>query len=535
MKNVYLLLITVILLLLSFTSCMKDKFDVNEMGTNKWNPDIAAPVINTSLTMKDLMDEADGVDWQEDNNNLLSFVYAEELFSQDAQDIITIPDQDTDTTVTWDLPVGLPPGDSASQTVVFTTQFNSNSDVIDSISLDQATVNYTVETNMNHDSKVEITVPGLKKNGQSYKTTLNLDYTGSLPQMVSKTSDISGYTLEFSHSASQNFINANVKITGYGDNNPNNSPYYFDISASFSNIEYKSVFGYLSQYDINLEPDSIELDLFQNNDIGNINLNDPTVRIRFYNSFGMPVNGVFNSIKSATPNDEVELTQSSGAPLDDIYIDYPDMTQIGDVVITNYELNNNNSNIVDVFNINPHWLIYDVTGIGNPGGNTYNFILDTSALKVEAEVDIPFFGSMDAFVLRDTVDFDISQDMDDLGDLQRADIQMVVDNGFPVEASIQVYFADSNSVVLDSLFEDPDIISGAPPGSPPNYKSTESVAKRSNIAKDKGSIDNIVDARKAIIKATMSTTNSGNSSVKIYSDYDLGLKLGVRTKFETEF
>ncbi|MCF8327250.1 MAG: hypothetical protein K9I29_03065 [Bacteroidales bacterium] len=535
MKNVYLLFITLVLLLLSFTSCMKDKFDVNEMGSNKWNPDIAAPVINTSLSMKDLMNEAEGVDWQENNDNSLYFIFAEELFSQNAQDIITIPDQVTDTTVNWNLPVGIPPGDSASQTVVFTTQFNSNSDIIDSISLDQATVNYTIETNMNHDSKMEITVPGLTKNGNSFKATINLKYTGSLPQVVSKSYNISDYSLEFSHSSSQNYLTANVKITGYGDSNPNTSPYYYDIESSFSNIEYKSVFGYLSQYDIDMDSDSVELDFFKNDDYGNISIKDPTVRLRFYNSFGMPIEGVFNTIKSFKPGDEVELTQPSGAPLANVLIGNPGLTQMGDVVITDYVLNSNNSNIEDVFNINPHYLIYDVTGVGNPGGNTYNFIMDTSSLKVEAEVELPFFGSVENLVLRDTVDFNLGEDAEDFGELQSADMQILIDNGFPIEADIQVYFADSNSVVLDSLFEDGNIISGSPPGSPPSYKSTESVSKRSYITKEKGSIDNIVDARKAIIKATLSTTNSGSSSVKIYSDYNIGLKLGVRTKFETDF
>ncbi|MFW6018949.1 MAG: hypothetical protein ACOCPM_00055 [Bacteroidales bacterium] len=533
MKHINLFLL--ILLLISLTSCMKDKFDVNEMGNNKWNPDIAAPVINTSLTMKNLMEEADSLDWQEDNDNFIYFLFAEELFSKEAKDIVTISDQVTDTTISWDMPVGLPPGDSASQTVVFTTQFDANSDIIDSILLDKATLNYTIETNMNHDSKMEITVPGLTKNGNSFKTTLNLNYTGTLPQVVSKSFNISDYKLEFSHSSSQNYLTANVKITGYGDNNPNNSPYNFAISAGFSNIEYHSIFGYLSQYDIDLDQDSVEIDFFKDDSYGNIKFNDPTVRLRFYNSFGMPVEGVFNTIKSYKPGNEVELTQPSGAPLANVYIDNPGINQMGDVVITDYVLNNNNSNIVDVFNINPHGLIYDVTGVGNPGGNNYNFILDTSALKVEAEVELPLFGSLENFVLRDTVDFNISQDMNDAGELQSADIQILVDNGFPVEANLQVYFADSNNVVVDSLFEDGNIISGAPPGSPPNYKSTESVSKRSYITKDKASIDNIVDATNAIIKVTMSTTNSGNNPVKVYSDYDIGVKLGVRTKFETEF
>ena len=534
MKQYYLLFLTLIFLL-SSTSCVKDKFNVNEMGNNKWDPDIAAPVINTSLTMKNLMNETDGVSWQEDNDNLVSLVYAEEIISKKAKDIITIPDQASNKTINWDYPGGIPVGDSLSKTVVFTRQFDFNSDVIDSLTLANGKIDYYIETDMNHDSKMEITVPGLKKNGQSFKTTINLDYTGSPPQTASKTFDVTGYKVEFSHSASQNYLNADVKITGYGDSNPNNSPYYYDIETDFYNIEYSRLFGYLSQYEFDLNSDSVELDFFKGYDFKNVKINDPTVRLRFYNSCGMPFKGVFEELKAAKPNNEVILTKASGAPLDDVDIDKPDINQIGDQVITNMVLDDNNSNIVNAFNIYPHWLIYDVTGVGNPGTNNYNFILDTSALTIEAEVDVPLFGSAENFILKDTVDFDISQNNNDIGELQKADMQVLIKNGFPLEADLQVYFADSNNVVLDSLFEDRNIIKGAPPGSPPDYKSTESASKRTYVKKDKGEIDKIADARKAFIKAKMSTTGSGNNSVKIYSDYDIGFKLGVRTKFETEY
>jgi len=43
-------------------------------------------------------------------------------------------------------------------------------------------------------------------------------------------------------------------------------------------------------------------------------------------------------------------------------------------------------------------------------------------------------------------------------------------------------------------------------------------------------MDNLLKAEKLIILANLSTTNNGVDKVKIYSDYEIDVKLGVQAK-----
>lgn len=526
------------LVVISFSSCLKDKFDINEMGTNKWNPDIAAPVINTSVSMLDVTKEVENAQWGIGSDNLVSLIYIDEIFTNTAEDLISIPDQMVDTTLLWNYPVGIPPGDSASQSYIYSKSLHTtNNEVVDTLYLKNGMLSYSIESDMNHDGKMIITVPGLVKNGQPFQTTLLLDYNGSLPVTASGNYDVSGYKALFTHSGQKNYLNSTVKVVGYGDNNPVNSPYSFNIQSGFTNIRFSKIYGYFDQYDFDIDSDSLEIELFDNKDFGNFTIEDPRVILRFYNSFGMPIEGYIKSLRTYKAPNTVEITKPGGAPLDDIIIDYPQLSQIGDVVITEKLLDRNNSNIDDAIDINPQWVIYDVDGMSNPSGNPYNFALDTSKLKLETETEFPLFGAAWGFTLRDTIDFDLGEGLSEEGELQSAQLQIFLRNGFPVETKVQVYFTDTNMVVLDSLFADgaENILLPATPGPAPKYKVSTPMEKMVYVKKDKQAINNILDAKKAVIKVMAATIDNGNSTVKIYSDYTVDLKLGVRAKFETDF
>lgn len=538
MKNYIRLLLAGLIISLTCTSCLKDKFDVNEMGTNRWDPDMAIPVVNTSLTMVNITQELENTTFGIDDDNLVSIIYTEELFTQTAEDLIKFPDQFIDTVITWDYPIGVPVGDSASQNYIYTNQINTNSgETVDTVYFKQGTISYTVETDVNHDGKMIISVPGLVKNGKPFKTTLVYNYTGTLPQVISETIDISGYRAVFSHSGQKNYLNSQVKVIGYGDNNPIYSPYEYKIESRFENIRFSKIYGYFAQYQFDLDEDSLEITIYDIKDYGQFKFNDPRMRLRFYNSFGMPIEGRINYLKTYKTPVEVEITKLSGAPLDDIAIDYPLLSQVGEVAITETVLDKDNSTIKDGLDIDPQWIIYAVEGMSNPLGNAYNFALDTSKLTLETEMEFPLYGTSAGLILRDTIAYDLSNDLDKDGDLKTAEVQLYLQNGFPVEAQVQIYFADSNYVVLDSLFNGgpQSMMMAADPGPAPSYRVQNPTEKRTYIELNREKIDKIIDARRALVKIITYTSDYGLNTVKIYSDYKIDVKLGVRAKYETEF
>lgn len=535
MKNLYRLVVFGFVLL-SLNSCVKDKFDLNNMGTNQWNPDIAAPVINSSVSMLDVTKKVDSQQWQVDPDNLVSLIYVNKLFSRRAHELIQINNQDTSSTFNWSIPGSLPSGDSVANTLIYDMSLNVGSNyIVDTFVFKTGDLQFRLESDLNHDAKVELTIPGLEKDGNPFYTVMPLNYSGSLPQSASKTLDISGYTANFTHSGQSNLLTATVKITVYGDSNPNNSPYYLDIGSTISAINFKKIYGYFDQFTFNLDTDSVYIDLFYNQ-VGNFSLKSPSINLQFLNSFGMPILVNINELKTYRDPDEVNLTKASGAPLDDILLGYPGLNQVGDVVATERLFDRTNSNIVDAFAIEPEYVIYGVDGISNPSGSTYNFALDTSVMTVNAIAEIPLHGIAAGYALKDTVDFDISDGFGEDAELESLELQAYMKNGFPIDAKVQVYFTDTNMVVLDSLFNGKEnMLMAADAGPAPEYKVTVPVEKWTYIVKQKQSIDNIMDAKRAIIDVDVSTADDGNSVVKVYSDYTVDVKVGVKAVINAEF
>lgn len=517
-------------------ACKKDIFEVKEMGTNQWNPEIAAPVINSSVSMLDVTQEIDNQQWQINPDNLVSLIYEEEIYSKTAQELIQVSDQDTGSIVNWNIPGSIPPGDSVSNTFIYTMSLNTVSkEIIDTLVFKSGTLEFDIHTDLNHDAKIEITIPGLVKNGSPFNTVLQFNYTGSVPQSEMKSLDISGYSAVFAHPGQNNMLSSTVKITVYGDSNPNNSPYYFNIQSSLSNIEFKRIYGYFGQYNFNMSQDTLPIHLFDN-DIANLTIESPVVHLRFLNSFGMPILVQIDEMKTYRDPDEVNITKLSGAPLDDILLDYPNLNQVGDVILTQKSLDETNSNISDAFSIEPKYVIYETEGTSNPSGSTYNFALDTSVLALDAIAEIPIYGTASGFSLNDTIDFDISEGLGDDAELESAELQVYMKNGFPIDTKVQVYFADSNMVILDSLFNGKEnILMAADPGPAPDFKVSIPVEKWTYIKKDKQSIDNMMDAKRAIIDVEASTADDGNSIMKIYSDYTVDVKVGIKATIKTEF
>ncbi|MCF8331440.1 MAG: hypothetical protein K9H84_03225 [Bacteroidales bacterium] len=515
---------------------MKDKFDVKEMGSNYWNPEIAAPVINSSVSMLDLVNESDEQQWQVDPDNLVSLIYKNKIFSKTAQELIKLNNQDTSSIYNWSIPGSIPAGDSVSNTFIYTMSlYTVSNEIVDTLVFKSGNLQFNIESDLNYDAKIEITIPGLVKNGLPFHTVMPFNYSGSIPHSVVKNLNISGYAAHFTHSGQNNMLSSTIKITVYGDSNPNNSPYFFNVESAFSNIMFNRIYGYFDQYTFNMDEDTVDIKLFDN-DFVNLTIESPSVNLQFLNSFGIPGMFSFNEIKTYRDPDEVNITKLSGTPLDDILIDHPGLNQVGDVIITEKTLNQTNSNITDAFAIKPKYFIHDLEGISNPSGPTYNFALDTSVLAVNAITRLPLHGTASGFSLNDTIDFDMSEGLGEDAEMESAELQVYMKNGFPIDTKVQVYFADTNMVILDSLFSSKEnILMAADPGPAPDFKVSVPVEKWTYIKKEKQSISNILDAKRAIINVEASTVNDGNSTVKIYSDYTVDIKVGVKAAIKTKF
>lgn len=526
----YLLGINVIALLsiLLIVSCFdKRDFAFDKIAAFQWEPNLAAPIIKSTLTMKDLISNADTNVLVEDASNFLSIVYKASVFSERADEIISIENQNFNSA--WTFPTGTIT-DSATFSYFINTNFTApNGERFDSIYVKSGSLQFNLNGNLNHNGKLRIIIPYAKKNGIPFRRTIMYNYNNSLPVITNNTFDLSGYTFSF---GTDNKLNINFSITVYADANPNNSPYTLNLNEAFQDIKFHKIFGYVGKRSFSINQDSVDFDIYQNNIDGSIQLEDPKLNIYIRNAYGMPINVNFTKLdakSSVNPPYIVPIT-GSGLP-NPLLIQAPTFAQIGQSILTKISLSKTNSTIVQAVNLSPNYLDFLVEALSNPNGNPatdQNFVIDSSKFEVDIEAELPLFGSASGFKLQDTVDFDLGDDIDEV---EWVILKVYTSNGFPLDVSMQIYFADSLGNKLDSLLTSIDqIISSGIVGPAPSYKVITPTEKHLSIQIDQKKMDNLLKAEKLIILANLSTTNNGSDKVKIYSDYEIDVKLGVQAK-----
>jgi len=322
-----------------------------------------------------------------------------------------------------------------------------------------------------------------------------------------------------------------MTLTVYSDLNPNNSPYYVNISIDQAYVKMAGLFGNLNQQSINVPIDTVKLGIFTSSLGGQFMVDNPKIKLFFRNSFGIPASVNATTLaghSSINPPYVVPLT-GTGLP-HPFFINAPTMTQIGQDITTMLELNQSNSNISSVFNLLPSDIHYAMDVLLNP--NTpiaSNFVLKDSKLVIDVDVEVPLSGSASGFTLQDTIDFSL----DTIDNVESMKFKFNLLNGFPINAYMQVYLADSNHVVLDSLLQPMQrVIAAGITGPAPDYKVTTPTRKITEVTLDKSRLEKIFRTKYLILKAEVETANGGTTTVKIYSDYFIDVKIGTRTQLK---
>lgn len=520
------------LILISLTSCIEKELDFENIKTQKWNSVWALPLINSNLTLDDLLNDTTGI-IHENEDGLITLVYeSEELISYIAEEIVEIPDQAEILNEEFDLPDTLF-GLTIEVDVPFALTFELEEPGlrIDSAILKNGTYDFTVRTDLNKDvASVGFTVPNIvnKSNNSPLQFEFDLGYQPGINEIVRDTTiDLSNYTLVFENSGNSSntiLIIASVSLTD--DANPNNSPYFLSIGNVFENMEFEKFFGYIGHQVVNLH-DTIPLSVFALNEDGYFSLGPESVIIKIdvFNSFGLPVMLDIVKFKAyhSNNNDSVDIYLFGEGNSSEIEINYPTLNQIGQEIYT--EVISDNSNINEVIEISPDKIFFDIDGQLNPDNDTTmtNFVLDTSTIRTYISLNLELFGSVHGFKVADTVDFE----MENIDEIKSLQFVVDIENGFPINTNVQLYFVDSVYNVLHSLLHaDDQLMVAAVTGSEPDYKVISPSQKTTYIEVNDEEIKNLAETKEIIINVTLSTNNG--QMVKIYNDYYINLKMGAK-------
>ena len=521
-------------------SCYKRDFDKLKLANA--NPQYLFPLIDAELSMKDIVDpNKKQLNITENIDGFYTFIYYQDLYTQLIADLLKITDLSIAQTVSL-TPVevsGLPFGGSITHSFTKSvTLATSNGEKIKTILIKSGTLPLTISSTFKHNVQVVVTFPYIKKNSIALTRIIDLNYvSGTAPVVSTSTIDLTGYTIDCSENntnVNTLTLTGNLKVT-YTNGNPITAAQKIDLSTGISDIVYSYINGYIGKYVLTVPQDSVAIDIFDNAYVGNIFFTDPKVRAIITNSVGAP--STVKMDKLIAQSNILGNTDVTGSVINtDIPILYPSLAQIGQSQKTTIQLDRTNSNVQTVFNPAPDKIIYQMTAVINPAGESDNFVTDSSYVKIRGEVEIPMEGKITKFVLLDTIEGISYPDINTNGKgvkIISAGFNIRLSNGFPMNTNIQLYFLDDANVILDSLFESPHMITSG------SVDAAGKVIAPSDVSiqevYDEARYNRITLSKKAVLYAYFSTANNGTTPVKIYSSYKLKSNISIDVKANVSF
>lgn len=521
-------LIALLSISILFNSCYKDRFSTDNLAGSDWNPELAAPIVKSHISMADLIKNS-SEEWVEYPDGLLSLIYRQKTSTSFTDEIVKIPDQSADTTFKVILPNSMIPGDSTSQLFSFFSKVvGANGETIDEMFIKDGFLDFQVTTNLNHKAKIQIIIPSLTRYGVTFYQTVEIPSAGGATHTVNLSFPVGLYTAKFNHpNGNDNQIEEFLKVYINFGVAANNSPYTFEITQGLRDLTYYTATGYFGQYNFEIAKEILGVSLFDNATVDDVFLEDPKLHLRFYNSIGIPINVTMDEFYVERNGNTLNVT-STNLPAFGIN---PAIKMYA-YDTTEITFDKTNSNIIDLFNFQPKKVVFKETFQTNPSGiPQFNFIFDTAKVYVDAEVELPLYGRALNFTLSDSTLFGLNK----VEGVISADLRFNLGNTFPAEATVQIYLADTNGVILDTLLSGNDrVLNAAIVGVPPDYRTISPINQTTVVSLKGDKLENLWKTQQIIYTVTMSTSEQGQKVVKIYSDYGVDISLAVKLNFLTE-
>jgi len=400
------------------------------------------------------------------------------------------------------------------------------------LSLNNAAINYTIDSPLMTTIKIVLSIPSALTNNQTFEITESIALTGEVISGSIMLADLDNILdidlttfpeIPYSHIPFifEILIDSEDPITLTNTD-------YANINFSFSDLELEYLDGNFASNYISLGGDTVDVDLglFDNFDAG-LELEDPTFSIFFKNSFGLEAH-VQGELMCYSAGD---LNQA-GFPLDQI-IGTPDI--VGGESFESI-WNAPEGELETMISLPPHRIEYSASAEILDQG-VLNYISSESEFLLGVEIECPLSLSAANISLHDTIlfnqlDYDISQ-------IEELILHFNIFNGFPLGTKLNLVLHDSiNSLNLDTIsFTGINTENGIilPATINPDNFDVEEVLNSGFLSLSSSEITNFLNSNKIIVDIDLNTFSSEDVQyIKLYSHYKCDLKLGVQTKLNIE-
>lgn len=307
------------------------------------------------------------------------------------------------------------------------------------------------------------------------------------------------------------------------------------VFVSFQSLKFSYIEGYWGYSTYPLTRDTIEIDLNQTSLDASIKVKDPRVTMRISNSWGFPTRGVVKYL-SFIGRDGTEIKlESSIFQNNGVDFNYPSYAagEIGETKTTDLYMDETNSNIAAIFNLQPVRLVYEVEGVSNANQDPSitGFLTDSSNLKLTMQVELLLEGAARNFRADQTLDLDFGSYAGlDTSLIEEIEFKLVTENRTPVAADLQIQFIDGLGQVIDSLFSggSRDLMRAAPVNA--DGVSTGVTRTEEFIKMDIERFQRVRNAKTAFVQTAFTTAEGGDKPVKLLATDHVVIKMGVKVK-----
>lgn len=191
-----------------------------------------------------------------------------------------------------------------------------------------------------------------------------------------------------------------------------------------------------------------------------------------------------------------------------------------------------NSNLDELLELHPDGVHYSVDLEVNPLGNVSlgnDFVYYGHDISAYMDLDIPLKLGFEGLSLSDTFDFRLDTNAFSENLIQSGSIHGYIENGYPFSAAFQLFFLDSNAVIIDSLSPDRQTVLAAVSDGFGNVSSTTRSVIIFPFSAEK--IGMLKRAQSSIVAAKFDTYNE--QVVTIRDDYAIDFKFVADLKVLT--
>jgi len=480
---------------------------INSIDNIEIQADYALPLINSTTTIQDLLEasETEATLINTNSDGTLTFNYqsvgpdvtAGQLFADIPDFPFAVPNQRAT------VPVEIFPGVK-----------------LETLKLRGGTINFQIHNSVPEDINIQIIFSNLIKNGQPFTVTEQLINQGQTPQEFLLTPiDITGYDL--------NLDNEEMTVEYVATKVSDGSSVTLDAVGGWGrDWQYDFVSGNFTAKQFSMEEDTLSIDLFDLGFDGALSLADPQLSLDFENSFGLAIRARITKLTMIN-TEGASVSLNGRFAQEGFLLDAPRLNEVGTSRHSTLTLNKDNSNIVEMLAIQPHKIIYQMSGEINPDNNSaITFIQPTSKVTTSIRAIVPAHGTFKMQTEQETA-IDFGQP----DQLKSASFKLITTNGMPFGAQVQFYFLNDNNTVLDSLFKNQEMIltaasvdaDGFPINPTPLTTEIEVPASR---------LTAMNESKKMLMKISLATSDDGQTPVKITPDQALSVKLGAILSIE---